>query len=342
MDVPIISVIIPIYNVEKYIVECLESLLEQSCPSIEIIFIDDCGQDSSSAIVEEFLANHLGFNGRIIHHEKNKGLSGARNTGLRDAKGDYVLFLDSDDLLTTGALNSMIESIGDNEPDIVVFDYRVFGNRELNSDLHLLDGFYQGDEIMKSYSEGKWYVMAWNKLCKRDFLFDNSLYFEEGLIHEDQIWSFKVAIKARTMQICNRVTYLYRVRDSSIMTGTGISKDAHSYVKVYDAIQSFLREEKILVTPDIYNLYEGKRSGILYSILVKKNNSLYKEIYHLFRPQRIASPLKAFSQKIISGKNLVRDYHYCLPERLGRIYKQAFYLLYYKSRNRKIEGAVWE
>lgn len=337
-----VSVIIPVYNVEKYIAECLESLLGQSYPALEFLFVDDCGQDSSIQIIEAFLSKHTELNGRIIHHERNKGLSGARNTGLGAATGDYVFFLDSDDILSQDAISIMVNAIEQEGTDIIVGGYEVFGDRILNSDLHLPDGYYSGKEIMKTYSEGKWYVMAWNKLCRKGFLLDNELFFEERLIHEDQIWSFKAALKADSMQIVNAVTYRYRVRQSSIMTGMGINKDALSYVKVYDALHSFIMKEHEAMTADAYNLYEGKRSGILYSILEKNEKQLYKDIYHLFRHQCIISPIEAYRKSIIGVKNLVRDIHYCLPETLGCTYKHLFYLIYYRLRKRKIEGAVWE
>lgn len=342
MEAPGVSVIIPFFNVEKYIAECLESLLKQSYPALEFLFVDDCGQDSSVQIIEAFLSDHSELNGRIIRHDKNKGLSGARNTGIRQANGDYVLFLDSDDTLSPDAINIMVNAIEHEGTDIIVGNYEVFGDRIIDSDLHLPDGYYSGKDIMKTYSEGKWYVMAWNKLCRKEFLLDNELFFEEGLIHEDQIWSFKAAMRADSLQIVNAVTYRYRVRQSSIMTGMGINKDALSYVKVYDALSSFIMKEPEAMTADAYSLYEGKRSGILYSILEKNEKQLYKEIYHLFRAQSIISPIEAFRKKIIGAKNLVRDIHYCLPETLGCTYKHLFYFIYYRLRKRKIEGAVWE
>lgn len=342
METPKVSVIIPVYNVEKYIAECLESLLVQSYPVLEFLFVDDCGQDASVQIIETFLSDHSELNGMIIHHEKNKGLSGARNTGLMQAKGDYVLFLDSDDTLSQDAISIMVNAIEHEGTDIIVGNYEVFGDRILDSDLHLPNGYYSGKEIMKTYSEGRWYVMAWNKLCRKGFLLDNELLFEEGLIHEDQIWSFKAALKADSMQIVNAVTYRYRVRQSSIMTSMNVSKDVISYCKVYDVISSYIVKSGLETNCLAYSLFEGKRSAILYSLLQKGLNDEYYTAYSRFYDQCYIDPVKAFLSNVISIKELVRDIHYAFSKRIGAFYKRSFYFVYYKIRNRKIKGALWE
>lgn len=332
-----ISVILPVYNVESYIVECLDSLLAQTESSFEVLIVDDCGQDSSIALIEDFLDAHKDFNAKILHHDKNKGLSGARNTGLRAASGDYVYFLDSDDRIPPTALEMLSEPLKRNDVDFVIGNYEVFGDLRMKSGLLLSRGLIK--DVLRTYVEGKWYVMAWNKLCRKQFLLDNQLFFEEGYIHEDQIWSFKVACKASSVYIVSDITYNYRVRQSSIMTGMGIQTDAASYVKVYEAISSFIKEEKLEYNPLVYSLFEGKRSGILYSLLVKKEYAVYESTYRAFYNQNYINPLK--SKGVLNIKELIRDLHYALPVSIGAIYKRLFYFLYYKARRKPIVGAVW-
>lgn len=335
-----VSVIIPVYNVEKYIAECLESLLGQSYPALEIIFVDDCGSDNSVTIIKNFISSHPQINATILHHENNRGLSAARNTGLIASCGDYVYFYDSDDKIPSDAIKMLVEPLSDKNYDMVIGGYDVFGDVILTSDLAIGRGALEGDAVLETYAEGKWYVMAWNKLCRRQFLLDNQLFFEEGYIHEDQIWSFKVACKASSVYVVPDITYNYRVRQSSIMTGMGIQKDAATYVKVYEAISRFIIDEHLEANPLVYSLFEGKRSGILYSLLEKKEYGVYDSTYRSFNRQNYINPLR--SKGVLNIKELIRDFHYALPVAMGAMYKRMFYFLCYKARRKPIVGAVWK
>lgn len=104
-----ISIIVPVFNVEQYIKECFDSIAAQTYKGdIECIFVDDCGQDDSVAILEQLITEYHGpIQFSIVHHEHNKGLSGARNTGIRQAKGDYLYFLDSDDTITPDCIEKL-------------------------------------------------------------------------------------------------------------------------------------------------------------------------------------------------------------------------------------------
>ena len=334
-----VSIIIPVYKVESYINDCLSSLENQTYSDLELIFVDDCGTDGSIAIIEEFISSHPLVNARIQHHENNRGLSAARNTGLIESSGDYVYFYDSDDKIPADAIEKLLEPLSDKDYDVVIGGYDVFGDELLPSDLAIGRGALEGEEVLNSYADGKWYVMAWNKLCRRQFLLDNQLFFEEGYIHEDQIWSFKVACKASSVYVVPDVTYEYRVRKSSIMTGMGIQKDAQTYVRVYEVISNFIKEEHLESNPRVYSLFEGKRSGILYSLLEKEEYAVFDSTYRAFYQQNYICPLK--SKGIVNTKELIRDLHYALPVSLGVIYKRVFYFLYYKARRKPIVGAVW-
>ena len=183
--------------------------------------------------------------------------------------------------------------------------------------------------------------MAWNKLCRRDFLVGNNLFFKEGLIHEDVLWTFKVACKANSMYVVKRPVYNYYVRSSSIMTSMSIEKDVNIYVEVFGNIAAFVEEEDRMYGRHEYALIEGKKSGILYSLLQKGENELYARTYRKFRKLPFANPMKAYRQGVIGMGYLFRDMHYLLPVTLGSFYKKMFYMLVYRLRGRKIEGAVW-
>lgn len=215
-----ISIIIPIYNVEAYIEDCLRSVASQTYEGpIECLLIDDCGTDRSMAIAQRFMASYHGaIEFRLIRHEHNRGLSAARNTGTEEATGSYVYFLDSDDEMDKHCLEMLARPLEEKAYDIVVGGYKATGKGSEAPALHLADGtILEGSAIMESYVRGDWYVMAWNKLCNLQFLRHNHIFFKEGLLHEDELWSFMVACQAKSLRIGSHPCYIYKLREGSIM-----------------------------------------------------------------------------------------------------------------------------
>lgn len=217
-----ISIIVPVYNVEPYIRECFSSIAAQTYKGeIECIFVDDCGQDRSVEILGELIADYHGsISFSIIHHEHNKGLSGARNTGIRHASGDYLYFLDSDDSITPDCIERLV-ALAEKYPGVEV----VQGSTKSKTDWLQLK-----PKFVPEYSDSfKWirqtllkrYVIpmtAWNKLVRREFVLKHQLYFVEGMIHEDEIWNFTLAKYVHHIAFCYEPTYNYRENESGIMS----------------------------------------------------------------------------------------------------------------------------
>lgn len=339
---PLISIVIPIYNVGQYIIKCLDSVFSQTFSNIEVILVDDCGTDNSMELVREYLSEHHMPQVRIIVHEKNRGLSAARNTGLENAKGDYVYFLDSDDCITDDCIEVLVKALGEREYDVVMADYRLVGMECDCSDLKLPQGGLVGNSaVLGAYAKGLWYVMAWNKLCRREFLIDNDLFFDEGYLHEDVIWNFKLACKAESLYVAHRKTYNYLVRSSSIMTSMSIEKDVTVYLKAFGRIIDFVKRDGRIYGKNEYAIIEGKKCGLIYSLLQKKEINLYNRFYRDFYSLNYISPFMAYRKGMLSVPYLLRDLHYSMPVVIGRIYKRLFYNVLYGWRGKKIEGAVW-
>lgn len=341
MYAPKISIIVPVYNVAEYIERCWESIKNQTYRNIEVLFVDDCGTDDSISILERLIAGYGDFGCTILRHERNRGLSAARNTGLAAATGDYIYFLDSDDDIVPECIESLVAPLSDGAKDIVIGDYRVVGDGgylPLLLDEGLLGS---NQEIISAYAAGKWYVMAWNKLCRKQFLVENNLYFKEGLIHEDVLWNFQVACKAQSMYVVKKPLYNYYVRGASIMTSMSIEKDLRIYLDVFDEITSFVKTEGRQYGADEYCVIEGKKCGIMYSLMQKGEYDLYKMAYPRFCSQVYIKPLDAYRRGVMSLPYLVRDFHYHLPEALGRAYKKLFYIILYRLRGHKVDGAIW-
>lgn len=230
-----ISVIVPIYNVQKYIERCINSIIIQECMDfdIECILVNDCTPDNSMEIVNTIVANyHGGIDFKVINHDKNKGLSAARNTGLLSAVGDFVYFVDSDDKLLYGALQKLVSSfynVEDNfDVDVVVGNSFVCKNDQpamkFIDDLPIV--YNNNDETaLRKLLNRELFHTAWNKLIKRDFLIDNKIMFQDGILDEDLLWSYYTFLKARKVLAVPQISYIYEDNPSSIMN-TSSSKIA--------------------------------------------------------------------------------------------------------------------
>lgn len=215
----LVSVIIPVYNVEKYLHTCLDSVFGQTFSDWEAVCVNDGSTDGSAVILKEYAAKDDRF--RVVE-QPNAGLSAARNTGLMHAAGDYILFLDSDDWLETDALETL-SGILDGE-DLVCFSgrrYLEFESRFLPSD-ELDERTYPSG--MDYYNENALqrrdfaFVCVVLRLYKRSFLKENGLRFKEGIFHEDNLFTPLACYFARRVRVLNRSLYVYRVRDNSITT----------------------------------------------------------------------------------------------------------------------------
>lgn len=217
------SIIIPIYNVEPYLRQCLDSILAQSFGDWEAICVNDGSTDNSAVILVEYVAKDERF--KVIT-QANGGLSAARNTGLKEAQGGYVLFLDSDDWLEPNALQILNSQLSNFkfQLDIICFSGRRY-IEETNS-------FNPADELPeKVYESGMDYYNE-NALLPRDFAFvcvvlrayrrtflsENNLQFKEGIYHEDNLFTPIACYSAKNICVTNTCLYNYRVRTNSITT----------------------------------------------------------------------------------------------------------------------------
>lgn len=330
-----VSIIVPVYNVALYVIDCLNSIRRQSYDNIEVLIIDDCGTDNSMQLIKEYLSEITFPPYKILSHNINKGLSAARNTGLVASSGDYVLFLDSDDEISETCIESLVKPLEAKEYEVVVGSLKILqqsGKQEIS---HLLSGEIK--EPLKAYADGEWYVMAWNKLCKRDFLLRNELFFIEGLLHEDVVWSFQLACYCKSMYLVDTITYLYKIRSTSIITSMSIEKDIQVYLHAFKYITKFILDKNLIYNNYVYQIIEGKKTRILYSMLQDKELQLYKKYYPLFHKSQYLSPWYAYKKKIINFFYLLRDFHYCLPLSCGARWKRCFYFFLYRLCGRKIK-----
>ena len=220
----IISIIVPVYNVQDYIIECLDSIAAQTYSTgMECLLVDDCGSDDSMKIVNNYLKRYKGnIPFRIITHEHNRGLSAARNTGIMEANGRYVLFVDSDDTISSQCLSYFMQVVQKYpEAQLIAAGAKTSKKKSYTMEKKFPDyadnpKWIAGMMLTRGGRKGI-PVTAWNRLVRKDFLIENQLFFREGAVHEDELWNFMLAPKVTRIAFCKHDTYFYRIRPQSIM-----------------------------------------------------------------------------------------------------------------------------
>lgn len=222
------------YQVEQYLAICLKSITDQTMTDgVECILVDDCGSDRSLFIAKDFIEHYQGnvlF--RIVEREKNGGLSAARNSGIKVARGEYVYFLDSDDEITPNCLEimwSLVEKYGKvNLVQGAFFEDEKYANSISN---------IKFPEFCTCQAEIKTFLLqylgdivgAQSRLINLSFLKEHHLYFEEGIIHEDNLWTFFLSKYVRTMAYCDICTYYHRYNPNSITGNVNVIKETIAY-----------------------------------------------------------------------------------------------------------------
>ena len=215
-----ISIIIPVYKVSAYIADCLRSVCAQTYPHVEVILVNDATPDDSMEQATPWIQQmqERGYTVQVVNHPENKGLSAARNTGIKAATTEWVYFLDSDDELTPQCIEWMVEQVKLHPSvDFVIGGIKVVGSN-WSYPLTCRPYVDTNREILQDYTASKWYVMAWNHLYRKSYLLQHELFFREGLLHEDELYSFQVATTARAMATVYKETYIYKVRSAGSIT----------------------------------------------------------------------------------------------------------------------------
>ncbi len=215
---PTVTVVVPIYNVEEFLAECLDSLVRQTIglDALEILLVDDCGTDSSIAIAEEYAERHPDTF-RLIRHDKNQGLAAARNTGIEEATGAYISFIDSDDFIDVECFEYLVDQLIATDSDLALFAFEYHsesGTVYPRNPSHRLFGLNRAIDRIEfaRYPELVHALSACNKLYKLD-LVKQCKRFPRGRLYEDGLFSNQTQLAARRIYITDRVVYHYRKRE---------------------------------------------------------------------------------------------------------------------------------
>lgn len=273
----LISIIVPVYNVEKYIHRCLDSILAQSYNNIEIIVVDDGSTDHSGEICDHYAK----ANKRIkVIHQSNAGLSEARNRGICVANGSYLVFVDSDDYILPEMVQTAYEQLQKDDTDLVIVDYNLV-NEDMENLMEkrsftLEEGVFLPGQVLEKMSieDCYYYVVAWNKLYRRELFAD--LKFPRGKIYEDAFIMHKIFFKCRKISLKSTKLYNYVLRDDSILR-------SNYNIKKLDEVQANYERAKFALDHGYTNLAVYSMRTMIASFIKgyrfsKPNDEIRKEI----------------------------------------------------------------
>lgn len=229
------SIIIPVYNVERYLTECMNSILSQSFNSFEIILVDDGSTDKSPAICDDFASMDQRI--RVIH-KPNGGQSSARNVGTQIARGEYIIYIDSDDFIIDQDFLKKITEVADGR-DIVFYKHKKFEDiskrfSECSYSFTFMDeNTPYMDSLKKMITQDAFFGMPWNKCIRRKMITDNDIHFEEGLTGEDMDWIYYVILNSKSLITIDEPFIAYRQRENSVTSAVKI-KNLNDYVMILE------------------------------------------------------------------------------------------------------------
>ncbi|MFD0047950.1 glycosyltransferase [Actinomycetes bacterium NPDC127524] len=270
MESPLISVIIPVYNVGKYISECLESVLNQTYKSIEMIVIDDGSTDQSLDIVKSFAEKYSNIK---VLTQCNSGQSVARNKGIECARGKYIYFLDSDDYILENTFETLIGVMEQKNLDFIHFGARPFIDGidiDLNENLYDVQKSFESRKVYDRQSLLQDIIKAFRAspclyIVKKEILINHNLRFTPNLLHEDELFTIEVILNVTSSMYDPKLYYQRRYRENSVMTSTSVDKlkkSFNSYCVIIEQL-NILKEkykdrlELNLINSRIHSIYIG-------------------------------------------------------------------------------------
>ena len=249
-----ISIIVPVYNVEDYIKECLDSLVAQTCKDVEIVIVDDGSKDGSIVICEEYAKKYSNIR---IYQKENGGLSDARNYGIKVADAEYLMFVDSDDTLTPDACEVLLKVIEEQNADISIGELYREGPNKIGTEVKMYEPTEALAEILR---ETSFSTSACGKLFRKE-LFEK-VEFPKGMLFEDFGTVYKLFFEAERIAYIPHDLYFYRVRENSITTQRFTTRKMDLF-KIADEIDAYIKEH----CPELMKVSKNRRTRYAISFL---------------------------------------------------------------------------
>ena len=307
-----VSILVPVYNVEKYFSRCLETLFSQTYSDIEYVFVNDCTPDKSMQVLNETLARHpfRANSVRIIENKNNLGIAMVRNTLLENATGDYVLFVDSDDWIELDTIEKFVEKALESDADIVGCDYfEEYPDRRV-----LFRQSYPSAHVdaMKAMTLLKIKGVLWKLFVRRELIMRNNICFvPEVQFGEDYIFCCKLFFFARTFSSVDAALYHYVQYNPNNYSSTDSDLRINSFSRAISIVESFYREK------GVYDILETE-------LLQRK--FLSKSSYVLDRKKR---SIKKWTSHFPESNGAWRSLNYSLPNRIKFLLAEMTAKLFY-------------
>ena len=336
-----ISVVIPVYNVALYVERCIKSVMQQTLEADECIIVDDCSEDDSIVRCQRMIEAYRGKTRfTILHHKQNRGISAARNTGTEHATGEYIYYLDSDDEISPDCLEQIVAPmLKDDSIEMVISDYKTYysiKSRFFRKDLVKVSHYFKNspDELQTKKEVIDWYYhkkdprpdYGWNKLLRLSFIKENKLYFREGLLYEDLLWTHYLFNSLSHVVFVPSITYIHYTRPGSIMTQTRYDKYLLHHGYIFKEVAEYLREENCVEKtlrwiPDFCNCYIDSSS-----------NPDYQYAYNVFQKNLLDKHHRFVAWKLTMVDALSKN-------RLGRLlYRKGMWI---RQQIRRIYNVVF-
>lgn len=302
----ILSIIMPVFGVEKYITHCLESIIPQLTKETELIIIDDCTKDKSIKICNYKLKNIN--NVTMISHTKNSGISSARNTGILHSKGRYCWFIDSDDYIHEDAIKTILEQLK-TEQDVYFFNHlrrkddgtEVYVNELLDQNYYI-DNQREIRSFLCSILRNEFGYEVWSKVFKRDIIINNDIQFPPKITYgEDICFILEFVINCKKIEVINLPIYYYILHKQSMMgRSKGTSKLYEMNGIVFEVLEKY--HKKFLNDKDMYLIY----GGIMHlAIQHSWNINLYEDLKKL---KQNSYNVKMVNTLFFKGKELIHNH----------------------------------
>lgn len=276
---PLISIIVPIYKVEKYLKRCIESIIAQTYQNIEIILVDDGSPDNCGKICDLYKKKDKRI--KVIH-KKNGGLSDARNSGIRIAKGEYIGFVDSDDFIKADMYENMLNAVLNNNTKLAICDFQCvdeLGNNIKMEESPIKDYHFNVNDLLpKLVQTGGWfYIVAWNKLYHTSLL--NEDFFPKGKYHEDEFVISQLLYKAKEISCISTKEYYYTVqRSGSIMENEIDIKHLDYFYALYNRCKFYEKIKKYNLINDNRTIYFREMEKYFFCLDEDNNPSIKNKL----------------------------------------------------------------
>lgn len=335
-----VSVIVPAYNAEDYLEECIDSILQQNGVELEIVAVDDGSTDRTGAILDAYAEQ---YDNITVVHQENGGISSARNTGLRHVTGKYLCYLDSDDYYATGALAQAFQMCEKQNADVLFMTYDNFYDDELaEADYPVKDikkEIRQGDypenpvtglELLSCFKKNKEYsVMICMQMVRRDLLEQNGIHFEEGIIFEDAPYTFDVILHAKRALAWNKALFHYRIRNNSLCHRPADAQRCQGAFKGLLYMMEYLQE--------VENIAEENIDSV--AAEVKRRYRFTTRTFTAIDKEERAKLRELFSTKeYVLFQAIVRPYCLLENQKKNALNKSEKYLAKMKRQQKEIEA----